>query len=287
MGGFEMTPLAHAIIADSCKPRAKRVFDDQCGLVAAMDDIHCFETSEISGHVAQLAELIRYRGIQSDDRWFLPAPRTWLESKTPCGREGVLLQSMFEPGIFICLFAVQHRGDGLMGSALGASYLSVRHGPFFLPSKEIENLVSTDHAVYLLAVLQLINSPRIIGRRTHLPHAGLQRRMAAKRGVTGKFPLRAWTEIKLEVNTAPIDESGLPAKDAWLSGARAMHWVRAHLRRLGDKTVVVRDHWRGDASLGIKQSRYKLVPPTTSPSPPALARPAAINAAEARGGARG
>jgi hypothetical protein len=254
-----VTPLAHAIIADSCKPRAKRVFDDKCGLVAAMDDIHCFETSEISHHIKALGELIRSRQIAADNRWFLPSPKTWLEARTSGGREAVLLQETKDKSVFKCLFAVSRKGGQEIGSAAGTSYLSVRNGPIFLPAAEIENLVATDHAAYLLAVLQLINNPCIIGRRTHLPHAGLQRQMAAARGLTGKFPLRAWTEIKLEVNAAPIDESGSAAKDAWLSGARALHWVRAHLRRVGDRTIIVKDHWRGDASLGIKQSRYKMV----------------------------
>ena len=68
------------------------------------------------------------------------------------------------------------------------------------------------------------------------------------------------TEIKLEI-TEPVDASHDPSMEAHYTGDRALHFCRAHLRiRLG-KLEIVRSHWRGDASLGIKQSRYRLAMP--------------------------
>lgn len=114
-------------------------------------------------------------------------------------------------------------------------------------------------ASILIAALAMINTPRIIGRRQYMPHAGLQRRLAAAKGMVGKFPLHAWTEIKLEVR--PPEEAGDAEHQTYLTGEKALHFCRAHLRvRLG-KLEYVRSHWRGNPALGIKQSRYTLVPP--------------------------
>ncbi|QPF81665.1 hypothetical protein IC762_17725 [Bradyrhizobium genosp. L] len=107
----------------------------------------------------------------------------------------------------------------------------------------------------LVPLLAMINTPRIIGRCQHMPHAGLARDLRKRFGA-GRFPLRAWTEIQLKV-TPP--EQGEGEAEAHLTGARALHFCRAHLRvRLG-RLELVSSHWRGDPALGIKQSKYRLV----------------------------
>ncbi|GLK86659.1 hypothetical protein GCM10017653_47290 [Ancylobacter defluvii] len=119
------------------------------------------------------------------------------------------------------------------------------------------------HSTLLTAFLAFINTPRIIGRRQHMPHRSLERKLVAQRAVVGKFPLHAWTEIKLHV-TPPEDLSDELSHEAHLTGERALHFCRAHLRiRLG-KLEVVRGHWRGDAALGIRRSRYVLQGPERS-----------------------
>ncbi|KTQ96970.1 hypothetical protein NS365_23330, partial [Aureimonas ureilytica] len=76
-------------------------------------------------------------------------------------------------------------------------------------------------------------------------------------GVQGRFPLNAWTELQLRV-ASPRDLSRDASVEAHLTGQRPLHFCRAHLRvRLG-RLEVVRSHWRGDASLGIKQTRYRV-----------------------------
>ena len=62
----------------------------------------------------------------------------------------------------------------------------------------------------LYAALALINSPKVIGRRQHLPHAGLERKLTKSMGMTGKFPLHAWTEIFLDIGE-PHDTSDNPS----------------------------------------------------------------------------
>lgn len=112
-------------------------------------------------------------------------------------------------------------------------------------------------AVLLFGALAFINSPRIIGRRQHMPHRGLERELLRQQKVIGKFPLHAWTEIVLEV-TPPKEADGQHEYEAHLTGKRALHFVRAHLRIRDGKLSFVKAHWRGDAALGIKQSRYRL-----------------------------
>jgi hypothetical protein len=111
----------------------------------------------------------------------------------------------------------------------------------------------------LYTVLAFINTPRIIGRRQVVPHAGLQRKLAAAMGMVGKFPLRAWTELKLEVRPPRIAE-GEPHR-AGYTGEKAYHWTRMHVRIQNGLVVYVTDYWSGNVALGIKQTRYALVPP--------------------------
>lgn len=86
-----------------------------------------------------------------------------------------------------------------------------------------------------------------------MPHRGLERALIANQKLVGKFPLHAWTEIKLHV-TPPKEAEG--EHEAHLTGERALHFCRAHLRiRLG-RLEVVKAHWRGNPAIGIKQSRY-------------------------------
>ena len=106
-------------------------------------------------------------------------------------------------------------------------------------------------------MLAIINSPKIIGRRQHMPHRGLERALIAKQKAIGKFPLHAWTEIQLKVTPPKDMSSDAPAEDH-LTGQKALHFCRAHLRVRMGRLEVVRAHWRGDAALGIKRSRYKV-----------------------------
>ena len=43
-----MTPLAHRIVSEAVLPMKRRTFRDRCGLTdKLLDDIHCFEVSEV------------------------------------------------------------------------------------------------------------------------------------------------------------------------------------------------------------------------------------------------
>lgn len=117
---------------------------------------------------------------------------------------------------------------------------------------------STYHALILYACLAMINTPSVVGRRVNRAHAGLQKRLASLRGSPHGGALRPWTEIVLEV-TEPRDGAGADACAAErMSGRKALHFCRSHLRIQNGRLTRVRAHWRGDAALGIVQSRYKV-----------------------------
>lgn len=249
-----MTPLAQRIVRELTLPTKARTFlapPEFPEFAEAVRDAHHFECSEI---FEASKEFVQTRGaITAALRSaFLPAPRTWIEFRGDAGeRCGAILGDVESPelgrGIWI-IAATEIR-------ALEVGFLQ---GERFLPqssSVDADLMVSP-----FVALLAMINTPRVFGRRQHMPHAGLQRKLAAAQGMTGKFPLRAWTEIKLEVRL-PRDESESGEHVAVLTGRKCLHFCRAHLRVQNGQIVFVSSCWRGDPSLGIKRSRYSLIPP--------------------------
>jgi hypothetical protein len=114
------------------------------------------------------------------------------------------------------------------------------------------------------AQLALINSPRIIGQRGHYPHERTEREALKKLQLIGKFPLRAWTEIVLQVTPNPKDVSGETPAEKHLTGERCLHYCRTYLRVRCGMLEYVEGHWRGNPALGIKQSRYRVKPEQTA-----------------------
>jgi hypothetical protein len=265
-----MTPLARKIVNELMLPLKQREFNDVCGILKRMSDVHCFEVSEVSLLSRSMMEDMIRLPKSVGPLAFLPAQRTWIEEKDTDGaRFGVLLSSVNGPDgkphhAAVDTAVWSDRSFKSVGNGVIELIGSLRPGeaPRSMMLSHCkttpDDLESNRFTYWLYAVLALINSPRIIGRKQHMPHRGLERAIIARRGVIGKFPLHAWTEIKLEVNS-PKDASGEGSQEAHYTGERALHFCRAHIRiRLG-KLEIVRGHWRGDASLGMRQSRYKLI----------------------------
>lgn len=263
-----MTPLAYRIVKDMTLARNLRRFEDKAGLAKKLADAHCFDLSAVVDLIPDLSEKLLSDGSQQV-LGFLPAPRTWLEFMTPSGlRMGYLLTESGPKAHVITaidgagVFASSSLGLWIQLGAKGGEVAKFEwanlaaFGDVEFDDEEIMTL--ENEAKNLLCCLALINSPRIIGRRQHMPHAGLERRLTATRGLVGKFPLHAWTDIKLEVHAPKIDSE---EHEGHLTGQRALHFCRAHLRiRLG-RLEFVNSHWRGDPAIGIKRARYTVVPP--------------------------
>lgn len=280
-----MTPLAHAIAVEMTKPVKDRLVHDPDSLAAKITDFHCFECSEIISLARELAQqdCVPAGGNLA----FLPADMTWLEFRDlswlpgapalVAGAALALRQVGDHAEVYSCirtkaaLFAGNMHLIGripLKGAPDLGSSVEVYHSADLPAPSPLAGL-----APVIYALLALINSPRVVGRVTRLPHAGLQRRLAAAKGIAGKFPLNATTEMRLHVGEAVIEDD--VERTAWLSGERALHYCRAHLRIvggvvvhigrkrivLGGKGVQVVGHWRGNAANGMRRTRYKMLPP--------------------------
>lgn len=268
-----MTPLAHKLAKQLVIPPKDRQWFWRANgdsLRRMMTDVHCFEASAVLNMVGELQTQVRKLSEGAADKFFgqrcfLPAPKTWLEFYVQEVRQrmALLLTDTDDGWARVDVFM-----DGEETAAGHLGKISLVDGTYNCIGEQIavpnEFLVALPDGRawwkflglchYLLVI---INTPRIIGRRQHMPHRGLERKLTKKMG-RGKFPLHAWTEIKLEVAKPTEIDDGEP-HEAHLTGRRALHFCRAHLRIRNGKMEYVTSHWRGDPAIGIKQSRYKLV----------------------------
>jgi hypothetical protein len=264
-----MTPLAQQIVKELMLPHKRRTFVDAGGISEEMKGIHCFECTDIAKLAFDLFDKWReHQSSLSLDTNFLPAKRTWIEYECEAReRRGFLLVDKGS-GTWSCQFAIKDYDSGQLYSTPCVVQLAdlkssddikyrLLHGAYQDPPKYKKQLVDwvTSVTPSLYAFLACINTPRVIGRDIHPPHRGLQRALLARKDEVGDFHLREWTEIKLSV-TPPGDAPGDGPHTGQLTGRKALHFCRSHLRIASGQLVLVRGHWRGDASLGIKRSRY-------------------------------
>lgn len=285
-----MTPLAHSIMKELTLPVKRRTWDDRSNILRRLVDFHCFEVTEavpvaveLLGKLFNLGEKERrtmpgpegaeYGGYYVDDQTydagapgfehllsktgFLPFPRTWLEMVDADGeRSSLFLEENARETNAVNVYACTARG----GHFLCRIKLNA-DSDIAIPSDmsiDVQNY-ARGSSVLIKALLVIINSPRIVGRRQHFPHRGLERDLIKKHVIFGKFPLHAWTEIKLEIMNVPKDLRDDPSVETHYTGQRAFHFVRAHLRIRNGQLEFVTSHSRGNIAYGIKQQRYRMV----------------------------
>jgi len=249
-----MTPLAHRVARDLTLPLKRRTFNDHADVLRRMSDLHCFEVTAGAQMIDAMSLHVKAGDTLDQRSQFLPAPRTWIEMEVADTRIAWLLEEQAADKTLISVASILGNLAGMFGAtSLGLMRLGAPEQPHFRDG------IVAESWIVLPGMLALINTPKIIGRRQHMPHRGLERKLTAAFKPMGHFPLHAWTEIRLEIS-APFDENGNEC-EAHLTGQRALHFCRAHLRIRFGKVEIVRSHWRGDASLGIKQSRYRLIQP--------------------------
>lgn len=265
-----MTPLA-AYLAKQIVARPKHrehIWAEPQNLKilrSAIEDIHCFEVTNILPMLVEFKDTFLRQPERTESLFetysFLPAPKTWIEWRHGSGnRVAVLVEELTEgaAGVtFFCEMMATNLGQISTSSGDFFDYGGKRYLPNFMThsigADTFSGLISFAHIMLLL-----INSPRIIGRRQHMPNAGLERRLARGLGA-GSFPLQAWTEILLRVSKPVEIDDGEP-HEAHLTGRRALHFCRKHIRIRNGKLEYVSAHWRGDPAIGIKQSRYVVTP---------------------------
>lgn len=265
-----MTPLAQRILRRCIGDKKDRYSEVWKGAGSAIDELrgaHFFDFTAIDALVGNLLDTSSTQNIEAMlQNSFLPAEKTWLEGEMGGHRVGYLVKQydnqqcadiyMFADYGFFPIATIGLMGNSSQFVIPPASVL----GDYDLPVgsyDEYRELAGTV-ALNVATILAMINTPRIIGRKQHMPRRGLEKRLLSRRKAIGRFPLNGWTEIKLEVTPNPKDLSDGEPQEAHLTGERALHYCRAHLRLKAGKIEYVRGHWRGDASLGIKRSRYIL-----------------------------
>jgi hypothetical protein len=248
-----VTPLAHRL----ARCLSTMPADFNAVAVPALTDAHFFEVTAalpLFNEINAAALKLRQAGEPFTPTTFLPAPNTWLEWREANGLR--IAASLCETGnpANMRLFFEEARGTyvtielGVLDFQTGRLSATVEADAASegeLPKERLRKL-----ARIACVSLAVVNSPNIVNRRTHPPH----KRLARKLGV-GIGPLHDWHEIKLEV-TKPRDICDGESHADVLTGRRALHFVRKFIRiRLG-KLEYVREHWRGDASIGIRRGRY-------------------------------
>jgi hypothetical protein len=260
-----MTPLAQTVMRELTLPKKRRTFEDNVGVLADLPRAHFFECTAVIDAAKEIAKTMDRPGGIPEDTSFLPAPVTWLEWQDIFFRKGLLLVEDGNGGAKASWVFGEWRNESFAPTSGG--FQSLDGGYFWLLSGKERPAMPPIFRVYHerdfplfveQALLAMINTPRIIDRQQHPPHVGLQRKLARAKGMPGKFPLHGWTEVRLEV-LAPRQD-GDEGHEARLTGTKALHFCRSHLRiRLG-RLEMVRAHWRGDPSVGIRRSRYVVGP---------------------------
>ena len=269
-----MTPLAQRIVKELALPERERTYVDHAGVLGEMSNVRCFEVTEILDAV----KAVLTTGISEADGGseamgervaeiagqtsFLPAPKTWIEWAGGGARIGFLLQAD-EGADFAFVRMVSYDPTRTSHPVRSADFaytigLAARGGSpnHYHASRDLtpaEEQDVGDFTATLHGVLAFINARRMIGRQDHGVHKGLQKRLSQ---AGADVVLHPWTEIKLSVS--PSAAGGEEAVGERLIGQRALHFCRSHLRLRRGRLEIVRAHWRGDAALGMKQTRYRV-----------------------------
>jgi hypothetical protein len=278
-----MTPLAaHLAKQLTARPKHRvgiwREPKNLNNLRDTLHDIHCFEVTACLNVVVDTYNGFKRKTAEQCEEVFetfsfLPAPKTWIEWLHFSGnRIGIAVEQKDDAENDKPPFVGKPRAECTLfdkDGAVNLGLISTQSGDYYhyggdqyWPNFVVEAAQGVYPAPGFLAfthvMLVLINSPRIIGRRQYMPNVGLERELTRGFG-RGKFPLHAWTEIRLEVAKPPEIDDGEP-HEAHLTGRRALHFCRKHIRIRYGQLEYVSAHWRGDPALGIKRARYSVRP---------------------------
>lgn len=204
--------------------------------------------------------------------YFFPAAATWIEHEEEIGRFGMLYQARspddpdLTTGSLLTFLRPRDRHILPVSGTVDLSrphpihltplYLTA-HGSLDVPrsitaaTSQGELLPQENEKLtgWLLATLALLNSPKIV-RFSDVSRS----RINAKRMRGGGFPLLDHKVVTIDLGAREVLAQ---TKDS--DGARrALHFVRAHLRIVRGEVLLIKPHWRGDASIGIVKPKYRL-----------------------------
>lgn len=124
-------------------------------------------------------------------------------------------------------------------------------------NEDTQNIILA-YIAFASSSLIAINSPQIISQEKKEPNRGLIRRINKKFGAKN-FPVNDWTELQLKISKPESIDDGQPHEDH-ITGKRALHFCRQHIRIRNNKLGYVTGHWRGDATIGVRQKSYTVKP---------------------------
>lgn len=261
-----MTPTIRDLAKHLAENPSEKLFDPD-GLMGLLSDARCFEVSAVVGLADTLAESMLEHSHMQRRLAFLPAPVTVLDYVKPYGYENIPMRSAdilveTDEGRAAKLYCMDSGGfTGCLGKILlqdDAELSGAEQGVPDRDREDDETIFYRHRKAGIYALLAIINSPNFVGRQEHPPHKGMQRKLSHALGGTGRFSLRDWTEIQLEVTPPePAGKDGRASGECFSSG-KALHFCRSYLRVQGGKLVLVSGHWRGDPKLGIVRSYYNV-----------------------------
>ena len=245
---FDLTPVASLLNPTMDTLRGRQSSGDIKDVLTASEPL--------------IGEHTRRMCVEHGGLLFCPAPTTWVEYDMKdlypeaAGR-GVRLGFFAEDEESRILFTL-NIWNSRRAASQGFLYLDPDGEHFFIGAyvypETDAHLVDADSncdaAFHVAAALLIINAPYGVKRVTSPPHKEVQRE--ARRAGTGAFQ---------PVHTIYLDKSArAPGDGSGERGApKAFHFCRSHLRHLASgATTRIRAHWRGDPSLGIVQSNYKV-----------------------------
>lgn len=291
-----MTPLAKALAQQAASnPKWWRESGSEKLLAPFPREVKCFEVSAVVDLASDLAQQAYERGNLVEALAFLPAPVTWLEQRytrhdgTPALQAYLLVDQGDNTATVASTIGCEINGRTVFipiplgslrllneadpdGWAIDSTILSqgvdvrshatnlVRHlhltrSGVQAPLRETDVDAALDDAQarswQLYATLSLINSPKIVGRSEHKASSGLNKFLARKSGTP--FQLLPWHEIFLDITPPPEAEMESGTR---LSGPRALHFCRQHIRIKRGRLEMVRAHYRGSAEVGIGRANY-------------------------------
>ena len=112
----------------------------------------------------------------------------------------------------------------------------------------------------LLATLSIINTPRILRSEEVLPNRGLVRDLHQAGYGAEKLPVHASATIHLDPTPFGTEGPTGPGESR-LTGPRAPHWCRAHLRLQRGRIVLVKAYQCGSGEVGTCDADSRLKRP--------------------------
>lgn len=251
-----MTPLAHEIAKAALGiPRARLNGPSGAHVLDGMRDAVFFEVSAAGQAAAGVVHETEASVITLAARGYLPAPVTWLEWRDDDARHAMLLmEDERQPGPTRDFVAFLVNGWDRECHEIGGVFFS-EGGIGVSPDFPHEEMLAEQLLAMALGYLNVLNTPSLVRERIVSPHAGLARTLAQRGFMGGKFPLQGYTEITLRPG-AVITGKGRGGTSA----DRCLHFVRRHERRVYGVWTIIEPHWRGDASLGMRLTRYTVKP---------------------------